>query len=144
MNNTQYVGLTISGIRDLGSVSSKLAQWLERTHQRPFNVAQVKVEDTPAHWRGLTNRLTGGRRGRTEVNPNLPGYWTGEQRFLLREFSVSTVAGHFIIQTGVNQFWDPHQSAPNLPETLVVAQNRHQNQHRDLAERADALQIDVV
>lgn len=137
MDANCYVGLAVGGVRCLGSVSSRIFQWIDNEHPNLLEVAQVKVAGTRAHWGGLVNKATNGQTHRDPVHPRDPTYWATPHRFLLREFSAMVVAGHFLIQTGLNEFWDPNHFAE--PMTLEDAQRRHPA----LSERADALQIDV-
>ena len=139
MDEDAYVGLTVGGVHSLGSVSSRLFQWLTMTYPGAFNVAEVKVANKKAHWGGLLNQSTGGGTHRPTINPDA-AYFAQPNRFLLREFSAMVVAGHFIIQTGVDDFWDPNRAAGMLPMDLADTK-RH---HTALSARADALQIDVI
>jgi hypothetical protein len=42
MDEYAYVGLTVGGVQNLGSVSSRLFQWLTHTYPGKFNVTEVK------------------------------------------------------------------------------------------------------
>lgn len=141
LDNTAYVGLTVSGVHSLGSVSARLAQWLTSTYPGgAFRVEQVKVDGESAHWGGVLNMLSGGDSHRQKIVPDAAYFRPHPHRFLLREFSVAVVAGHFIIQTGVDSFWDPNEPAWALPGD----RNSIKNGYSLLGSRADALQIDVV
>lgn len=141
MHNGYVIGLAVDGIPGLGSVSSQIREWLITNHPGKFEIREVKVDNTRAHWGGLVNRATGGATGRPRVDPYDHDYWTPHpHRFLLREFSAKIVLGHFIIQTGIDDFWDPNFRHREGPASMVETRARH----RMLSERADALQIDVL
>ena len=140
MDEDAYVGLTVGGVHSLGSVSSRLFQWLTMTYPGAFNVAEVKVANKKAHWGGLLNQSTGGGTHRPTINPDAAYFAQHNHRFLLREFSAMVVAGHFIIQTGADDFWDPNRAAGMLPMDLATTKSYH----TALSARADALQIDVI
>jgi hypothetical protein len=55
-------------------------------------------------------------------------------------FSVAVVAGHFIIQTAPDEYWDPNDPGDALPTNRATIKNAYPV----LGSRADALQIDVV
>src|SRR5262249_3990583 len=98
MDENAFVGLTLGDIHGLGSVSSRLHQWITTTYPAQFTVAQVKVDTKKAHWGGLLNLATGGDSHRPLVDATDPTYFAGHNhRFLLREFSAWVVLGHFII-----------------------------------------------
>ena len=139
MNDSAYVGLTIGGVHNLGSVSSHLYQWITATYPVAFTVTQVKVDNKMASWGGLLNQATGGASHRPPVIPNTAYFAQHNHRFLLREFSAMVVMGHFIIQTDQDDFWDPNVYSGFLPRDLAW----HKNNHTALSARADALQIDV-
>ncbi len=139
MDEYAYVGLTIGGVHNLGSVSSRLYQWITNTYPAAFTVTQVKVDNKKAHWGGLLNQTTGGDSHRPTVTPNAAYFAQHSHRFLLREFSAMVVAGHFIIQTGADDFWDPNRAVGLLPMDLATTKSYH----TALYARADALQIDV-
>lgn len=138
MNTNDYVGLTIGGINFLGSTASRLYDWITGKYPNAFTVSQVKVEKTKAHWGGAINWATGGERHRESIKPN-PDYFKTPHRFLLREFSVAYVAGHFVIQTDDDEFWDPKDPVKTLPKTMFQLMG----DYPVISERADALQIDV-
>jgi hypothetical protein len=50
------------------------------------------------------------------------------------------VAGHFIIQTAPDEYWDPNDPGDALPTNRATIKNAYPV----LGSRADALQIDVV
>lgn len=139
MNNGRHIGLAVDGVCSLGSVSSKICSWIEGEYPNGLRVTQVKVANRRAHWGGLVNKATDGASHREVVTPDRAYFDGHPDRFLLREFSAMVVAGHFIIQTGVDDFWDPNLRAGELPMNLDGIR-RH---HVALSERADALQIDV-
>jgi hypothetical protein len=139
MDDNAYVGLTVGGVHSLGSVSSRLYQWLTAKYPGAFRVVEVKVDGKSAHWGGALNAVTGGTSHRPKITPNAT-YFSHPNRFLLREFSAMVVAGHYIIQTDVDEFWDPNRAEGLLPMDL----NTTKSYHSVLSERADALQIDVL
>jgi len=137
MRANQYKGLLVNGVKFLGSVTSNLAQWARANYDGLFDeVRQVKVSGLKQHWGGIVNRLTGGERHRQTITPD-QAYFGRQDRFLLRECSVG-VGGHFIIQTGVDEFWEPNRSGN--PETLASIIRRFPA----LSLRADACQFDVA
>lgn len=141
MHNAYIIGLAVDGFPGLGSVSSQIREWLITNHPGKFEVEEVKVGGNRAHWGGLVNRATGGATSRPRVDPYDHDYWVQHpHRFLLREFSVKVVLGHFIVQTGVDDFWDPNFLHRDRPFSLAETRARHHM----LSERADALRIDVL
>src|SRR5215472_11618005 len=84
MDEYAYVGLTIGGVHNLGSVSSRLYQWITITYPAAFTVTQVKMDNKKAHWGGLLNLATGGDRHRPTVNPDVAYFAQHKHRFLLR------------------------------------------------------------
>jgi hypothetical protein len=97
------------------------------------------VDSKKAHWGGVLNQLTGGSTHRPKIIPNAT-YFAQPHRFLLREFSAMVVAGHYIIQTGDDEFWDPNRAEGLLPMDLANTKSYH----TALSARADALQIEVI
>ncbi len=140
MHERQYIGLTINGVHNLGSLSAKIFGWFRGTQQRreAFAVRQVRVINRRSHWGGLSNAIAGGDRNRPYVAPGDPTYWLRRERFLLREFSAG-VSGHFIIQTGPSAFWNPHCTAQQVPTSRETLARLHPEFH----DRSDALEIDV-
>jgi hypothetical protein len=139
MDANAYIGLTIGGVHSLGSVTFRLFRWLTQTYPAAFYVTEVKVANKKAHWGGAENMLYGGTRHRPTITPDQAYFAQHNHRFLLREFSAEVVAGHFIIQTDANAFWDPNREQSDLPMNLANTKDYY----RLLSERADALQIDV-
>ena len=141
LDNTAYIGLTVGGVHSLGSVAARLSQWLTAHHPGgAFRVVQVKVDGESAHWGGVLTMLSGGDSHRSKVVPNAAYFRGHPHRFLLREFSVAVVAGHFIIQTAPDDYWDPNDPGGALPTDRASIKNAYPV----LGSRADALQIDVV
>ena len=140
LDENAYIGLTVGGVHSLGSVSSRLSQWLTATYPAAFNLLEVKVANKKAHWGGLLHESTGGTTHRPTITPDAAYFAQSNHRSLLREFSAMVVAGHFIIQTGADDFWDPNRDQGILPMDLAATKTYH----TALSARADALQIDVI
>ncbi len=141
MGDQEYIGLVVPGVHRLGSISAKIADRIRNNAQGLLDVEEVKVRDTRPHWGGLVNKATGGRQHRSPVNPTNAGYWNNQHFFLLREFSVG-ISGHFVVQTGVDRFWDPNR-AVGAPPPFRAPQTQAQLA-ANLAFRADALEIRVL
>src|SRR5262249_28086172 len=108
---------------------------------------EVKVEDKKQHWGGLINSkfLTGGASNRPTIAPDAV-YFNQPDRFLLRECSAWGVLGHFIIQTGDDEFWDPNRAQGLLPMDLDTVKSYYTwvGNISSLSMRADACQFDVA
>jgi hypothetical protein len=150
-DNTLYAGLLVGGVHNLGSVTSRLAQWARHTHGTFFNnVTEVKVQGKKQHWWGIMNSklLTGGATHRLAVTPNDAYFKEHDHRFLLRECSAYTFLGHFIVQTGEDQFWDPNRDQGLLPMDLADLKSYYNwidavGDAAAISMRADACQFDV-
>jgi hypothetical protein len=149
MDNTNYVGLFVSGVESLGSVTARLAQWARDQHRALFeNVTEVKISGKRQHWGGIANSklLSGGASHRPKITADGQYFSRHPDRFLLRECSAWAVLGHFIIQTGADEFWDPNQSAWLLPMDLAAVKSAYNwvGDISSLSVRAEGCQFDVA
>ena len=149
MDEDAYVGLLVGGVHNLGSVTSRLAQWARATYPGLFkNVTEVKVKGKSQHWGGAINSklLTGGTAHRPTITADANYFSLHTARFLLRECSAYAVAGHFIIQTDADEFWDPNRKEWELPLDLasIKAYYPWVKGVSALSMRADGCQFDVA
>ena len=141
MHNNQYVGLFVPGVNGLGSVTPRIARYAIDRHADLFlTVEEVKVVNRRQHWGGIVEHLTKGKKHRQTITPDV-NFFDAQQhphRFLLRECSRG-LGGHYIIQTKVDEFWDPNQINGGPSPLIQVIQD-----NPGLSLRAGACLFDVL
>jgi hypothetical protein len=147
MTNKDYTGLFMPGVHNFGSVTARLAQAVRESWPTHIRVEEVLVNGHDRHWGGLVNSnfVSGGAATKPKITADATFFAT-THRFLLRECSAYKIAGHFVIQTSPDAFWDPLEESRNLPMTLqeLLQSFNWIGNTSALSLRADACVFDII